>query len=69
MTGIKPAKKMSAKYFIRQNESAELIPVCKKAFLDILNLKKGRVNGVLRRHFQTGTMAVENRGGYRKRLK
>lgn len=66
VNGRKPARKMSARYFIRKNITHKLIPVCKKAFLGILNLKKGRVEGVLRRHFETGGMAVENRGGDKK---
>lgn len=41
-----------------------MIPVCKKAFLGILNLKK--VDGVAKRHYVTGAMAVENRGGDKK---
>lgn len=65
-TGNKPGRLMALKYFIRKKKDKALIPVCKKAFLGILNIKKGRVDGVAKRHYVTGSMAVENRGGDKK---
>lgn len=41
------------------------IPVCQKAFLDTLRLTKNRVVGVVSRHFQSGDMPKERRGGSR----
>lgn len=66
VTASRPARKTSTKYFVRKNNTKELIPVCKQAFLGILNVKKGRVEGIIRRHFETGQMSVENRGGDKK---
>ncbi|KAF9413536.1 hypothetical protein HW555_008285 [Spodoptera exigua] len=64
--GNKPGRLMALKYFIRKKINRALIPVCKKAFLGILNLKKGRLDGVAKRHYVTGSIAVENRGGDKK---
>lgn len=36
------------------------------AFISILRIKKSRVEGVMKRHFESGAMAKENRGGDRK---
>lgn len=55
---------MALKYFICKKKDKMLIPVCKKAFLGILNLKHP-VDGVAKRHYVTGSMAAENRGGDR----
>lgn len=43
--------------------------MCRNFFLRSLNINKGRVRGVLKRHMDTGLMAIENRGGDRKSLK
>lgn len=58
---------MALKFFIRKKKDKTMIPVCKKAFLGILNIKKGRVDGVAKRHYVTGSMAIENRGGDKKK--
>lgn len=61
-------KDMAVTYFARRRNS--LIPVCKRTFLSILALKKGRVTGVINRHFKTmGESARENRGGDHKTKK
>lgn len=55
----------SFRYHIPKKITTELIPVCKNTFLRALNLSHNRINGVLRRFFETGAMPVENRGGDR----
>ncbi|CAH2102407.1 unnamed protein product [Euphydryas editha] len=67
-------KKTLSKKHIRRNEKAEklykngkLVPVCRETFLNILRLKKGRVQGVMRRYFGTQQSATERRGGNRKK--
>lgn len=56
-------KEMAVTYFARRRHN--LISICKRTFLSILALKKGRVTGVINRHFKTmGESAQENRGGH-----
>ena len=41
-----------------------MVPVCHNTFMGALNIKKDRIQGVLKRHFESGgKMATENRGG------
>lgn len=62
-------KEMAVTYFARRRHNV-LIPICKRTFLSILALKKGRVTGVINRHFKAmGEPAQENRGGRRKTQK
>lgn len=62
-------KEMAVTYFARRRHNV-LIPICKRTFLSILALKKGRVTGVINRHFKAmGESAQENRGGPRKTQK
>lgn len=52
-------------YYARRRNC--MIPVCRKTFLTILGLKKGRVNGVISRNSKNDeASASENRGGNRK---
>lgn len=62
--GKKP-KSLSIKYTIRETKCGRLVPVCRQTFLDILQVKKGRVLGVLKRHHKDGGCARETRGGDR----
>lgn len=64
--GTRNTKEFSTRYFIRKHTDNTLVPVCLKSFLGILRLKKGRIQGVLKRHMQSGEMAKESRGGDRK---
>lgn len=64
--GTRNTKEFSTRYFVRKHPINTLIPVCLKCFLGILKLKKGRVQGVLKRHMRSGGMAKELRGGDRK---
>lgn len=52
---------LAPSYSVQKGTST--IPVCKDAFLDILNLKRYRVEGVLSRFFKNQLMPAENRGG------
>lgn len=45
--------------------NCDQIPVCRDFFLNILGIKRGRLTGVTTRHFKTGEMAKETRGGDR----
>lgn len=64
--GSKNPRAFNVKFYIPKYKTNELIPVCKKTFLLASRLKSSRINGVAKRHFQTGSMAKENRGGDRK---
>lgn len=64
-TGTGNKKNFSVVYYARRRTS--MIPVCRKTFLTILGLKKGRVNGVVLRNTKNdGASATENRRGNRK---
>lgn len=55
------AKQFTTKYFIIVDKRK--IPVCQKVFLGTLRIKKGRLNNLLKKSFQTGEFPSENRGG------
>lgn len=42
------------------------MPVCKKAFMDILYINRRRIDTVIRNFFNTSSSPKENRGGDRK---
>lgn len=63
-TSTRPQKTCSIKYFIRRAADGKKIQVCRQTFLKTLNIKKHRVQGVLKRSFQSGgSLAKETRGG------
>lgn len=65
----RPEKMCTITYFCRK-ENGKKIPICRTAFLNILNLKKHRVQGVVKRSFKAGgSAAKETRGGDRKSSK
>lgn len=68
-TGLRSKKDMAVTYFVRKKSTGEAIPVCKSSFLGVLCLNKNRIQGVLKRHLRTGSVASENRGGDRHSLK
>nr|CAI5848738.1 unnamed protein product [Callosobruchus analis] len=53
---------LSCAYYILNN-SKKAIPVCKETFLNILSLKKHRVDGVMKRFFTHNRFPKERRGG------
>lgn len=58
-------RKWSCKYFIKKQNLKE-VPVCLQTFVQVLCIGRDRLKGVLNRHFSSGSMARENRGGNRK---
>lgn len=67
-TSTRAPKTLTIKYFIPQYKSGKLVPVCRETFLNILRLKKGRVQGVMKRYFENPQPATERRGGDRKKI-
>lgn len=59
--GKKSPKEFTTKFHIITDRKK--IPVCQKAFLKILNIKKGRVLTLVAKSFKTAEFPVENRGG------
>ena len=57
---------MAVKYYIYGRSNRRKLQVCQTAFLDTLRLSKNRVSGVVSRHFKSGEMPKEKRGGDRK---
>lgn len=57
-------KQVSIVYRIPK-KGGEWIRICRSAFMNILNLKKDRIQGVVKRFFFEGTTPLENRGGDR----
>ncbi|XP_049872067.1 uncharacterized protein LOC126381200 [Pectinophora gossypiella] len=53
-------------YKIYSKKQNKYVQVCKMAFMSILRINKSRIEGVMKRHAESGTMAKENRGGDRK---
>lgn len=60
--GSNRPRTMSAVYYIKRSNK-EVVPICRSAFLGILNITKHRVEGVLKRFFEKGEMPKEKRGG------
>ncbi|XP_069354794.1 uncharacterized protein [Maniola hyperantus] len=57
-------KNMSITYYLYKKSDKKNVRVCKEAFMSILNIKKDRIWGVLRRsHNSSGALAKETRGG------
>lgn len=56
-------KSLTIKYFVRLCNSKKNVNVCQKAFINILQISKHRVQGVVKRFYSSGCMAKENRGG------
>jgi hypothetical protein len=63
-SGAERKKSFNIKYYARKSQTGALVPVCQKTFLGILNIKKGRIQGVVKR-FQNsaGKLPIERRGG------
>lgn len=66
--GIKNPRGFVVRFHIPNCKTKEFVPVCKKAFLLASRLKSSRVEGVAKRHYQTGGLAKERRGGNRKQF-
>lgn len=62
-TGTKNPKTFHTKFFVRKNESNDLIPVCQNAFLGILQITRARVDFVTKNFQRSGNIAKETRGG------
>lgn len=59
-------KQFQTKFTIFSKTKKSTVPVCQKAFLDILHITKHRVQYVIKQYDETGTIAVEKRGGDHK---
>lgn len=66
--GTKNPRAFVVKYYIPNSNTKALIPVCKKTFLQATRLNSSRIEGVSKRHHETGGLAKENRGGNRKQF-
>lgn len=66
--GVNQGKDFQIKCFVPRLRG-EVVPVCQKAFLGILGLKKGRLQFVLKKFFSTGKSPHDERGGDRKSVK
>lgn len=60
--GNKPHS-LNVQYYIKRKLADEDVPVCRTAFLQILNISKHRILGVLKRFKSSSEMPKENRGG------
>ena len=67
-SGTKNPRAFVVKFYIPNSNTKALIPICKKTFLRALRLKPSRIDGVAKRHYETGGLAKENRGGDRKKF-
>lgn len=63
-TNTHSPKTFTTKFYIPLNKKPVL--VCQKVFLNYLNIKKHRVQTVIRKHFETGECPIEKRGGDHK---
>lgn len=61
-------RKFTMGYKIYSKKQKKYISVCKMAFISILRINKSRVEGVMKRHAESGMLAKENRGGDRKKF-
>lgn len=59
-------RQFSVKYTIFSRRLKLKIPICKKAFIEILCIKAARLEGVVKRFGESGEMPQERRGGDRK---
>lgn len=63
-------KNVTIKYSVRKHKSGKMIPVCQKTFMAILNIKKDRIQGVVKRNLASNGQCVkEGRGGDRCSMK
>lgn len=59
-------KEISTKYYIYSKSTKKMIRVCQKAFLDILGIKRYRVETIAKKFLKNGLLPEERRGGDRK---
>lgn len=62
-------KNLSAEYYLTIRNPHKQVRVCKSAFIQILQVGKDRVTGIIQRSYKDGgSVAKESRGGNRKKL-
>lgn len=62
-TNEKTPKAFHTKFFVRRNDETDMIPVCQNAFLQILQIKRSRVEFVTKNFQKCGFIPEETRGG------
>lgn len=60
----RPPHKVSSKYFVR-NRKRDEVPVCLKAFCQILQVNRFKLQRLAKKNFETGDVS-EQRGGFKK---
>lgn len=68
-TGQKKERLFSTKYFVRDFDTLNTIPVCKESFKNILGIKDSRIDNINNAGFETGKVKQEKRGGDTKSRK
>lgn len=63
--GKNKSKEFTIKYKIYSIAQKKNIPVCQSAFLKVYNIKRYRIEGILKKFHATGAMPQEGRGGDR----
>lgn len=61
-TATNKSKVIHTRFFVRKNESSGLVPVCQKAFLGILQIKRSRVDFISKKFHENGFLPHDNRG-------
>lgn len=59
-------KEINTKYFIYSRSLKKMLRVCQITFLDILGIKRYRVDAISKKFLKEGLLPAENRGGDRK---
>ena len=65
-TKERAAKGISIEYFVKKN--TKCIQVCQKCFCQILDIKKGRIQNIMKSFLTTGQQRIDNRGGDHKKF-
>lgn len=64
--GNRKGKELTTKYYIYSRSSKKMIRVCQKTFINILDIKRYRVERISKNFLKEGLMPEDNRGGDRK---
>jgi hypothetical protein len=68
-TGENKTRTCSVKYFVKIYDSNTIVPVCAKAFSQILKVSNFRIRSLTKKEHKQGVLPKENRGGDHKTKK
>ena len=67
--GNRKEKELTTKYYVYSRSAKKPIRICQKSFINILDIKRYRVESISKKNLKEGLMPNENRVGDRKSQK